>query len=377
MAVKFTKPELNLREKISELDKPSGIAGRAMLAADTPQEQFNLISAGRRNRIINGDMRIDQRNAGASYTQVNSAYNLDRWDGNSYNGGAATSKFSVQQSTTAPAGFSNSLLVTSLATTADSQNDIFNIEQKIEGFNSADLAFGTASAKTITLSFWVRSSLTGTFGGAIKNRERDRAYPFAYTISSANTFEYKTITIAGDTSGTWEGSTNLPGLWLSFGLGVSSNRSNTAGAWAGGDLFSSTGAVRVIGTSGATFYVTGVQLEAGDIATPFEHRLYGEELVLCQRYYWDAKLSGSGSTPYLWATTLGTNLSYYRCNVYFTVAMRTSPTVTVTAATNGTFQGGMPGVDLASTTTVVVNCDLNQTNSVYSYVTSLKAEAEL
>jgi len=252
-------------------------------------------SFANRNRIINGDMRIDQRNAGASYTQVNGAYSLDRWSGNSYDGGAATSKFSVQQSTTAPAGFSNSLLVTSLAATADSGDDIFNIEQKIEGFNSADLDFGTASAKTITLSFWVRSSLTGTFGGAVKNSARDRAYPFAYTISSANTFEYKTITIAGDTSGTWVGATNGTGLWLSFGLGVSSNRSDTAGAWAGGDLFSSTGATRVIGTSGATLYITGVQLEAGSVATPFEHRQYGQELALCRRYLPAYNPGSSGS----------------------------------------------------------------------------------
>ena len=256
-----------------------------------------------RNRIINGDMRIDQRNAGASYTQVNGAYSLDRWAGNSFDGGAATNKFSVQQSTTAPAGFSNSLLVTSLAATADSGNDIFNIEQKIEGFNSADLAFGTASAKTITLSFWVRSSLTGTFGGAIKNNARDRAYPFAYTISSANTFEHKTITIAGDTSGTWVGATNGAGLWLSFGLGVSSNRSNTAGAWAGGDLFSSTGATRVIGTSGATWQITGVQLEEGAVATPFEHRQYGQELELCRRYLQVFQGgSGSASSSTSWET---------------------------------------------------------------------------
>ena len=275
-----------------------------------------------RNRIINGDMRIDQRNAGASYTQVNGAYSLDRWAGNSFDGGAATNKFSVQQSTTAPAGFSNSLLVTSLAATADSGNDIFNIEQKIEGFNSADLAFGTVSAKTITLSFWVRSSLTGTFGGAIKNSARDRAYPFAYTISSANTFEYKTITIAGDTSGTWVGATNGTGLWLSFGLGVSSNRSNTAGAWAGGDLFSSTGATRVIGTSGATWQVTGVQLEAGSVATPFEHRQYGQELALCLRYF--EKIE---SSFYLVATNV-VGVQMRTNTMEFGVKKRTTPTVT-------------------------------------------------
>jgi len=284
-------------------------------------------SPSNRNRIINGDMRIDQRNAGASYTQVNGVYSLDRWSGNSFDGGAASNKYSVQQSTTAPAGFSNSLLVTSLAATADSGNDIFNIEQKIEGFNSADLAFGTASAKTITLSFWVRSSLTGTFGGAIKNSARDRAYPFAYTISSANTFEYKTITIAGDTSGTWVGSTNGMGLWLSFGLGVSSSRSDTAGAWAGGDLFSSTGAVRVIGTNGATFYITGVQLEAGSAATPFEHRPYGQELALCQRYFqtWGG-VTANDFMPYF---GIGYNSSTSEGALTFIQQMRSPPSLSV------------------------------------------------
>jgi hypothetical protein len=240
---------------------------------------------GFRNRIINGDMRIDQRNAGASYTQVNALYNLDRWAGNTFDGGAAVNKFSVIQSSTAPTGFSKSLLVTSLATTASGASNIFNIEHKIEGFNFADFLYGTASAQTLTLSFWVRSSLTGTFGGALKNSARDRAYPFTYTISTANTFEQKTITITGDTSGTWVGGTNGIGLWISFGLGVGSTYSGTAGAWGAGDIFSATGATSVVGTNGATFYITGVQLEAGSTATDFERRPYGTELALCQRYY--------------------------------------------------------------------------------------------
>jgi hypothetical protein len=277
-----------------------------------------------RNRIINGDMRIDQRNAGASYTQVNGAYNLDRWAGNSFDGGAAASKFSVQQSSTAPTGFSTSLLVTSLAATADGSSNIFNIEQKIEGFNSADLMFGTANAKTITVSFWVRSSLTGTFGGAIKNSARNRAYPFTYTISSANTFEYKTLTIAGDTSGTWVGSTNGTGLWLSFGLGVGSTYSGTANAWGAGDLFSATGATSVVGTNGATFYLTGVQLEEGTVATPFERRQYGQELQLCQRYFQKGDIINSGniSTGYV-----------YSGHSTFPVEMRAAPTMTSGAYT--------------------------------------------
>jgi hypothetical protein len=238
---------------------------------------------GRRNIIINGAMQVDQRNGGSSYAQINSAYNLDRFRGNSFDGGATTGKFTVQQSSTAPDDFSHSLLVTSSASTADASNNIFNIEQLIEGYNTAHLNFGSSSAKTITLSFYVRSSLTGTFGGALKNSARNRNYPFTYTINSANTFERKTITISGDTTGTWIGSTNGIGLWVSFGLGVGSNYVGSAGAWGAGDYFSASGATSVVGTSGATWYITGVQLEVGQ-ATPFEHRSFGEELALCQRY---------------------------------------------------------------------------------------------
>ena len=244
-----------------------------------------LNTFGFENRLINGGMTIDQRNAGVSYTQVNGQFSLDRWSGNSFDGGAATNKFSVIQSSTAPTGFSKSLLVTSLAATASSASNIFNIEQKIEGFNFADFMYGTANAQTLTLSFWVRSSLTGTFGGALKNDARNRAYPFTYTISTANTFEYKTVTITGDTTGTWVGATNGTGLWISFGLGVGSTYSGTAGAWGAGDIFSATGATSVVGTNGATWYLTGVQLEKGSQATSFDFRSIGTEFALCQRYY--------------------------------------------------------------------------------------------
>ena len=240
---------------------------------------------GRRNIVINGAMQVDQRNSGSSYAQINDELSLDRFKGNSFDGGAATGKFTVIQSSTAPDDFSHSLLVTSSAATSDAANNIFNIEQRIEGYNTAHLNFGSSSAQTITLSFYVRSSLTGTFGGALKNSARDRNYPFTYTINSANTFERKTITISGDTTGTWIGSTNGIGLWVSFGLGVGSNYVGSAGAWAAGDKFSASGATSVVGTSGATWYITGLQLEVGSQATPFEHRSFGEELALCQRYF--------------------------------------------------------------------------------------------
>jgi hypothetical protein len=235
---------------------------------------------GLKNRIINGDMRIDQRNAGASVTPTNGQYTLDRWRA----GATLASKFSVQQSSTAPTGFVNSLLVTSLAATTPTGTNNYSIQQFIEGYNTSDLGWGTANAKTITLSFWVRSSLTGTFSGALSNEGLDRAYPFSYTISASNTWEYKTVTIAGDTTGTWV-TTNGSGIRLFIDLGTGSDRQATADVWTGSDKRATTGATSLVATSGATLYITGVQLERNTTATPFEWIPYGMELLLCQRYY--------------------------------------------------------------------------------------------
>jgi hypothetical protein len=282
-------------------------------------------SLGFRNRIINGDMRIDQRNAGASVTPGNGDFTLDRW--------AATvtqsSKFSVQRNAgavTPPVGFSNYLGATSLSAYSVTSGDIFALAQRIEGFNFADMSWGTANAQAITMSFWVRSSLTGTFGGALQNDAENRSYPFSLTISAANTWEYKTVTVAGDTTGTWVGATNGVGVRVVFNLGCGTTRSNTAGAWAAGDFRAPTGAVSVVGTSGATFYITGVQLEAGSVATPFERRPYGTELALCQRYY------EVGGFFYVGYVAIGTNLG---STVKFVETKRASPTLTQTNTSTG------------------------------------------
>jgi hypothetical protein len=237
---------------------------------------------GFRNRLINGSMVIDQRNAGAAITMSTTVqYVVDRWLSYEDTDGTMT----AQQSGTAATGFTNSILCTTTvadASLAATQRVL--IGQRIEGFNTADLGWGTAAAQTVTLSFQVRSSLTGTFGGAVKNSGSTRAYPFTYSISAANTWEQISVVIPGDTSGTWL-TNNGAGLELNFGLGVGSTFSGTAGVWAGADYNSATGATSVIGTLGATFYITGVQLEAGSVATPFERRPFGTELSLCQRYY--------------------------------------------------------------------------------------------
>ena len=237
------------------------------------------------NRIINGAMVIDQRNAGASVTPADGAYTLDRFIYNA----TQSSKVTIQQnagSVTPPAGFTNYLGVTSSSAYSIGSGDFFTIGQRIEGFNTADLNWGTANAKTVTLSFQVYSSLTGTFGGAVTNSALNRSYPFTYTISLANTWEQKSVTIAGDTSGTWIGATNGIGLRLYIGLGVGSTYAGTAGAWTGtSNILGATGATSVVGTNGATFYITGVQLEVGSTATSFDYKPFGTELALCQRYF--------------------------------------------------------------------------------------------
>ena len=271
-----------------------------------------------RNRIINGDMRIDQRNAGAAVT-VTDAYTVDRWEMREDTDGACT----VQQVTDAPPsfGFSTKFTTTTADASLTTTQRLFN-SQQIEGFNASDFVFGTASAKTVTVSFWVKSSLTGTFAGSLQNSVRNRSYVFNYTISTASTWEYKTVAISGDTAGTWIGAANGIGLRLNFALGVGPDLMGTADSWQASGILSSTGAVSVIGTLNATWQITGVQLEEGSVATPFERRPIGFELTLCQRYFFTvpAQLFGYPSP----------NSGGYAAvqNYPFKVTMRAPPTAT-------------------------------------------------
>ena len=295
-----------------------------------------------KNRIINGDMVIDQRNAGASVTQTaTGGYCVDRWTIN----GSITTKFTAQQNAAAvtpPTGFTNYLGVTSSSSYTLLAGDYFYLMQGIEGFNVSDLDCGTATAKTVTLSFWVRSSLTGTFGGTLRNliSGATRSYPFTYTISVANTWELKSVTIAGDTSGTWAtGSGNS--LTICFSMGTGSTYSGTAGAWAGSNLVSATGATSVVSTNGATWYVTGVQLEVGSTATPFERRLYNQELANCQRYYYNYVNAALGV-----ANPIGVSANFSTTRIFtvvkYAVTMRTTPTISATGGAGyyGTYYNG-------------------------------------
>jgi hypothetical protein len=301
-----------------------------------------------KNRIINGDMRIDQRNAGASVTASVTptlTYTLDRW---SYVASQA-SKFTVQRnagSVTPPVGFTNYLGVTSSSAYSVLTGDYFFISQQIEGLNTADLAWGTANAQTITVSFWVRSSLTGTFGGIVCNSAQDRSYPFTYSVSAANTWEQKSVTIAGDTTGTWL-TTNGTGVWLKFGIGVGSTYSGTANAWSSTQFLASvTGATSVVGTDGATWYVTGVQLEVGSVATPFERRPYGTELALCQRYYY--RITSVGANDVL-TSAYSNSATQANGMVFAPVDMRVAPTSLDQTGTAGDYLATLAGANNTGT----------------------------
>jgi hypothetical protein len=343
---------------------------------------------GFKNRIINGQMTFDQRNAGASVTPTSgSTYTLDRWASSQ----SSSSKFSVQQNAgavTPPTGFINYLGTTSTSAYSPTSGEEFIMYQPIEGLNISDLGWGTANAKNVTLSFWVRSSgLTypATFGGSLRNSATNRSYPFSYTISVASTWEYKTVTIAGDTSGTWL-TTNGVGLYLSFSLGAGSSRVGTASAWAGADYVSATGATSVVGTNGATLYITGVQLEVGSTATSFDYRSIGTELALCQRYYYritpqTSSYNGFG-LGYSYTTTS------VRVYVPFPVTMRTTPSTfdfssagnyllennsglsrsasTIADSTNSGNNGALLSCGVSSTTAGLVwMCLANGTTSAY------------
>jgi hypothetical protein len=325
---------------------------------------------GFKNRVINGNMAIDQRNVGASFTVTSTGalqYTLDRWAATSN----VSSKFSVQQnsgSVTPPTGFTNYLGVVSLAATTPGSSDYYMLRQILEGYNVSDLGFGTANAKTITVSFWVRSSLTGTFGGSLNASAYSRSYVFSYTINSANTWEQKTITITGDTTGTWL-TTNGSGIEFNFSMGVGSTYQTTVNAWNAGAYLSATGATNVVATNGATWYVTGVQLETGTKATSFDFRDYGRELILCQRYYTKsyvpttalgtATVSGMVGGAMALTTVGGSATSS------FPVQMRTAPTMAFwdSAGNASKMTGTTNGTTMTDNLTVSPNGPFNITNN--------------
>ena len=293
---------------------------------DAATKNYVDTRSGTKNRIINGDMRIDQRNGGTTVTLTSSSvYTLDRFSGVAGGNGA----IDVQQVADAPAGFNNSLKCTVSTADTNLQNEEYFIIQNIEGYNFADFNFGTANAETITISFWVKASVAGSYGFSIKNSGTTRTYPTSYAISAGelNTWVKKTITIPGDTSGTWAKGAGI-GLEVHFNLGSGSAFKGTANTWSSNNYSAATGSLNWISTSAATFYITGLQVELGTVATPFERRSYGQELALCQRYYQTGNFKFWGYT--IANATFGGTIS-------FSTQMRTNPSVSTPGAVGGNF----------------------------------------
>ncbi len=275
-----------------------------------------------RNRIINGDMRIDQRNAGAAVT-ADGSFPVDRWSLLK----SGTGTLTVQRGTTTPpAGFTHYIRATATVADTSAAAEYYGIGQRIEGNNITDLDFGLSTAKTVTVSFWVRSSLTGTFSVSIRNSATNRAYIGTYTISTANTWERKTVSIAGDTSGTWLTDTGV-GINLLFDLGSGSTYQSAAGAWAATNTFAATGQTAFMATGSATLDLTGVQLEPGSVRTEFERESYSVQLAKCQRYYHKHTTTGTFKTfATAYVETATTAFGHYS----FPVSMRTAPTLETT-----------------------------------------------
>ena len=300
----------------------STLAGANIATTNSSTQSITSINTfGFKNRIINGGMTISQRNGTTSTSQVHAAYNLDRWFGYSYQSGVTTGKYTVAQSTSAPSNYINSLLLTSSTATSSASGDLYLIGQFIEGFNIADLGWGTSSGKSVTLSFWVQSSVTGTFGGAVRNQNNNCAYPFTYTISTANTWTQATITMPAPTTGTTWQTDNSQGICIFFNVQLGSSVTLTAnGTWQTSACYGASGCVNLLTSSGNTLYITGVQLEVGSQATSFDFRDYGRELFLCQRYF---QIVGGTNTEHFAMGVMSTT----QINIVYGLkqTMRTSP----------------------------------------------------
>ena len=322
MVVRIAKPPVNIREKLAELERPIGLNGQALMATDTPQQAFDLLNVGRRNILINGDMRIAQRGSSTN-SAANNTYIVDRWQYEA----STTGVVNVEQSTDAPAGFKYSSKIT--ITTADSNiasTDFQQILYTMEANDISQLNYGTSNAKTCTLSFWVKASKPGTFPFSFQNHNGTRVYPENYSVNQANTWEYKTIVFPGDTGGSWVTTGTSLGFRFTFQFMLGSSfTGGTRGAWAATTGFQNLCPPHTanLQETNATFQITGVQLESGKVATPFEYRSYGQELALCQRYYY-----ASANHHHV----LFKNSYWESSTFYFPETMRAAPSVSLTGS---------------------------------------------
>ena len=355
MTVKVTKPAINVREELADLRKPSGVAGEAMLRADTPQEQFNLIGAGRRNLIINGAMQVAQR--GTSFTSVSPAdFTLDRW---SYEAGNTSAVLDITQDSDGPVGFTKCLKVdVQTADTSIATNEYAYIQYMVEGTDSAPAGFGASDGKPVTVSFWHKHTAAGTYCISLRNRYSggtDRSIVGEYYQKASDVWEYSTITFPPCPDGTWTTDSTYAGFRLGFALAMGSIYHATEGVWVSANDMSTDNQINAFASNSNNFRITGVQLELGKVATPFEHRSYGEELALCQRYY---QTSSPDITPYR------TFANYTATTAYaiwqFPVQMRAVPTVTFASSGWSIYSNAGLRTYTSSTTDGISRTALNQ-----------------
>ena len=338
MTVNVSKPAFNIREKLSELDRPVGTHGSQLMRSNDGAESFNLVRAGRKNRIINGDFRISQRNGGSSTTF--NGYTVDRWYCTSPGAQGATR----QRVTDAPPGFAYSEKVTQPNSVYQNQTTgkTCDMIQIIEAGNVADLNFGTSHAKNVTISFWVKSSQAGEWSIALSNNQQNhnfaspkanRTWIDTYHVNVPNNWEYKTITIPGDTGGSWPRTGNLGGMTLIFDLGSGTDYNGTTNTWITSHDWTKSGAERLGNVANATWQIAGVQLETGSVATPFEHRSIGHELELCKRYYQVLVDAGGSGTQFSFGNATGYNTSTIHLVTPLRPEMRATPSLDYTTGT--------------------------------------------
>ena len=314
-----------------------------------------------RNKIINGDFTIHQR--GGTIASTSGNYTIDRW--RTYRAGGASGGFSVQQSLSSYPqtnisgvidNFKSSALITVTSAGSADANNNCKFQQRIEGSNVYDLAFGTVAAKKVTVSFYVKCSLTGNFGIALVNGSHNRSNVQLYTVNSASTWERKIVTFDGDTSGSWAFNTGT-GLQLMFDMGSGSDKhTGSLNTWVSGEKHGTSSSVKLIHTNGATIQFAGVQLEAGEVATPFEFRSFTDALQLCQRYYQVGSDIGCG---------YGSANGYARGGYIYATQMRSSPTLTLT----NTGSGSIIATDTSNTGFYVTYGSLSGTSAgIFSFI---------
>ena len=358
--IRISKPPVNIREKLAELERPIGLNGSALMRTETPQEAFSLIGAGRKNLLINGDMRIAQR-ATSTNSAASNTYIVDRWQYEA----STTGVVNVEQSSDAPDGFKYSSKITiTTPDTSIASTDFQQIFYKMEANDISHLNYGTSSAKTCTLSFWVKSSKTGIFPFSFQNHIGTRVYPENYTVNQANTWEYKTIVFPGDTGGSWATTGTSIGLRFTFQFMLGSNfTGGTRGAWA-----ATTGYQNLcppytanLQETNATFQITGLQLEVGKVATPFEYRSYGEELALCQRYF-QILMNGQYKDPWVGVIRNSLGTTSISTPIKFNSLMRSAPSISAPTVTNLRVNGRYG--DTALTGGSVVMNDINERGTI-------------